>query len=59
MNIGMLSNWRRANVAFTRARKKLIVTGSVKDLQKIETMDKFIKYFQEKNYIINITNEML
>lgn len=28
----MMSNWRRSNVAFTRAKKKLIIIGSLNEL---------------------------
>eukprot|EP01016_Furgasonia_blochmanni_P009211 TRINITY_DN13820_c0_g1_i4.p1 TRINITY_DN13820_c0_g1~~TRINITY_DN13820_c0_g1_i4.p1 ORF type:complete len:198 (-),score=51.71 TRINITY_DN13820_c0_g1_i4:61-654(-) len=50
----ILSNWRRINVAFTRAKKKLIVVGSIEDLKGINTMDSFIKVMQQRRWVLDL-----
>ena len=42
----LIEDWRRVNVAFTRAKKKLIVIGSLSELLNIKNLNKFIKYIK-------------
>lgn len=43
----LIEDWRRVNVAFTRAKKKLIVIGSLKELIEINNLNKFIKHIKQ------------
>ncbi|ESZ93988.1 hypothetical protein SBOR_5629 [Sclerotinia borealis F-4128] len=65
-NIGeLLKDWRRINVAFTRAKTKLLVIGSRgtlkgsgerKDADKPEEMvSRFVKLMEEKNWIYELS----
>ena len=40
----LIEDWRRVNVAFTRAKQKLIVIGSLRELIEINNLNKFIKF---------------
>lgn len=55
----LLANWRRVNVAFTRAKKRLILIGSKKQLKKIGIMSKFIDLLKEKDWIYNFEEEKM
>lgn len=48
-NIGFLSDIRRMNVAMTRARKKLVITGDSATLSQFPFYAGFIAYAQERN----------
>ncbi|HEY0066346.1 MAG TPA: AAA domain-containing protein [Flavisolibacter sp.] len=48
-NIGFLSDIRRMNVAMTRARKKLVITGDSATLSQLPFYADFITYAQERN----------
>ena len=50
----LLRDWRRVNVAVTRARKKLIMIGSVTVLQQIPVLDELIKLMKSKQCIVNL-----
>jgi superfamily I DNA and/or RNA helicase len=47
--IGFLSDIRRMNVAMTRARKKLVITGDSATLSQFPFYADFISYAQERN----------
>lgn len=54
-NIGiLLRDWRRVNVTFTRAKKKLIVVGSVSTLEKCALFEEFFQIFRSNNWIYKI-----
>jgi DNA replication ATP-dependent helicase Dna2 len=58
-NIGdLLKDWRRINVAFTRAKSKLLVIGSRETLKgsgKEEMLSKFIGLMEERDWIYDLT----
>lgn len=47
--IGFLKDYRRMNVAMTRARKKLVVIGDSATLSRNTFYDQFIKYCEQHN----------
>ena len=50
-NIGMLlEDWRRVNVAFTRARSKLLVLGSRSTLAGNKLLGKFVQLMEKKGW---------
>jgi len=50
-NVGMLlEDWRRVNVAFTRARTKLLVLGSRRTLAGNELLGRFVRLMDEKRW---------
>jgi DNA replication ATP-dependent helicase Dna2 len=51
----LLRDWRRVNVALTRSRKKLIITGSLQIMERIPVLSKLRKLLLEKNWVINMT----
>jgi len=53
----LLSNWRRLNVACTRAKKKLIFVGSIIELQKIGVMGELINLCEEKDWVFKFKAE--
>lgn len=57
-NIGdLLKDWRRINVAFTRAKTKLLVVGSMNTLKhsgKENMLSKFISLMEERDWIYNL-----
>jgi superfamily I DNA and/or RNA helicase len=48
--IGFLKDYRRMNVAMTRARKQLIILGDSTTLASDKFYGAFIDFCQEKNY---------
>ena len=51
-NIGdLLKDWRRINVAFTRARSKLIILGSKSTLSSNELLKKFVDLMHESQWV--------
>ncbi|WRT68360.1 uncharacterized protein IL334_005336 [Kwoniella shivajii] len=51
-NIGdLLKDWRRINVSFTRAKKKLIIFGSAKTLAQDPLLNDFLKLMEGKGWI--------
>jgi len=53
----LLKDWRRINVAFTRARTKLIILGSKSTLQSDPLLSRFIEMMEEKNWVYNLPPE--
>ncbi|KAJ3176332.1 Tripartite DNA replication factor [Geranomyces variabilis] len=51
-NVGeLLRDWRRINVAFTRAKKKLIIIGSRQTLNHTGVFPEFFKIIDEKKWV--------
>ncbi|THX47186.1 hypothetical protein D6D11_06537 [Aureobasidium pullulans] len=54
-NVGdLLRDWRRINVAFTRARSKMVILGSKETLSANELLEKFLKLVDSKGWIYNL-----
>lgn len=53
----LLKDWRRINVAFTRARTKLIILGSKSTLQGDPLLGRFIEMMEEKSWMYNLPPE--
>ena len=54
-NIGdLLKDWRRINVAFTRARSKLIILGSKSTLSGNDLLKKFVDLMEENQWIYDL-----
>lgn len=62
-NIGdLLKDWRRINVAFTRAKTKLLVIGSrstLKDSGKENMLSRFISLMEERDWIYDMPPDAL
>ncbi|KAI4598312.1 Tripartite DNA replication factor [Pestalotiopsis sp. 9143b] len=62
-NIGdLLRDWRRINVAFTRAKTKLLVVGSKDTLRNCgdtEMVSRFVKLMEEKNWVFDLPADAL
>ena len=52
-NLKFVANPNRLNVAFTRARRKLIVIGNLNSMYKEKILRDFINYVAEKRGIYN------
>ncbi|XP_068114325.1 DNA replication ATP-dependent helicase/nuclease DNA2 [Hyperolius riggenbachi] len=50
----LLKDWRRLNVALTRAKHKLLLLGSVPTLSRFDSLGKLITYLRSENLIINL-----
>ncbi|XP_078107030.1 DNA replication ATP-dependent helicase/nuclease DNA2-like [Sander vitreus] len=54
-NLGeLLKDWRRLNVAITRAKHKLLMVGSTKTLRRYAPVEKLLNHLQEENMIIQL-----
>ncbi|KAK4987635.1 DNA replication endonuclease-helicase Dna2 [Elasticomyces elasticus] len=54
-NVGdLLKDWRRVNVAFTRARTKLIVLGSAKTLRQNELLARFLGLVEDRAWRVDL-----
>ena len=49
---------RRLYTAFSHAKKKLILVGSMNNLKEVEPLDQFIGYIKKKNWYIDINNAL-
>ncbi|KAK9453732.1 DNA replication factor Dna2-domain-containing protein [Dipodascopsis uninucleata] len=53
----LLTDWRRLNVTFTRARSKIVMFGSRKTLSAIDIFGKFFSLVQERNWMYSIPSD--
>ncbi|KAL8946118.1 MAG: hypothetical protein Q9222_007441 [Ikaeria aurantiellina] len=54
-NVGdLLKDWRRVNVALTRARTKLLILGSKSTMKGNELLDQFVKLVDSKGWTYNL-----
>ena len=52
---GLLRDWRRINVAFTRAKKKLVLVGSASTLRGEAIWGKCLRYIREKGTFVELS----
>ncbi|XP_056268651.1 DNA replication ATP-dependent helicase/nuclease DNA2 isoform X2 [Pseudoliparis swirei] len=54
-NLGeLLKDWRRLNVAITRAKHKLLMVGSITTLRRYAPVEKLLNHLQQGNMIIQL-----
>ena len=53
----LLKDWRRVNVAFTRARSKLIILGSRQTLRNNELLAKFLSIVQDNAWMVELPKD--
>ncbi|XP_034043244.1 DNA replication ATP-dependent helicase/nuclease DNA2 [Thalassophryne amazonica] len=54
-NLGeLLKDWRRLNVAITRAKHKLLMVGSASTLRRYAPVEKLLTHLQQENMIIQL-----
>ena len=57
LNAGnLLRDWRRLNVAITRAKKKLILIGSRKTLRTIPQFAELLQLMSNRQWLIRLTS---
>ncbi|KAF3905451.1 hypothetical protein ABW20_dc0103994 [Dactylellina cionopaga] len=57
-NVGeLLKDWRRINVAFTRAKTKLLIIGSKSTLKTNELLGKFVDMMEERKWTYDLPRE--
>ena len=47
----LLKDWRRLNVAITRAKHKLLMLGSIPTLRRYAPLEKLLTHLQQENMI--------
>lgn len=47
----LLKDWRRLNVAITRAKTKLLMVGSAMTLRRYSPVEKLLNHLQQENMI--------
>ncbi|ETS78291.1 hypothetical protein PFICI_10353 [Pestalotiopsis fici W106-1] len=58
----LLKDWRRINVAFTRAKTKLLVVGSrdtLRNCGEAEMVSRFVKLMEDKNWVFDLPADAL
>ena len=55
-NVNILNDWRRLNVAVTRAKAILWIVGNVQALKSYEPFQKLSDYLEEKECIVQLKN---
>ena len=53
----LLQDWRRVNVAFTRAKSKLIIFGSRSTIRETHPLDEFVTLVEGKGWVYEIPSE--
>lgn len=53
----LLRDWRRLNVALTRAKHKLIMVGCYRNLIEYEPCEKLLKYLKTNKFILELEND--
>ncbi|XP_019751423.1 DNA replication ATP-dependent helicase/nuclease DNA2 [Hippocampus comes] len=54
-NLGeLLKDWRRLNVAITRAKHKLLMVGSASTLRRYSPVEKLLSHLEQENMIIQL-----
>ncbi len=60
LNVGdLLRDWRRVNVAFTRARTKLLILGSAATIKGNELLAAFVQLMDSKGWIYNLPSKAM
>ncbi|KAL8697337.1 MAG: hypothetical protein Q9201_007175 [Fulgogasparrea decipioides] len=55
LNVGdLLRDWRRVNVALTRARTKLLILGSKSTMKGNELLEQFVKFMDERKWVYDL-----
>ncbi len=50
----LLEDWRRINVAITRAQRKLIMVGSAQTLRQVPLLESLLEVVQEKGWLVSL-----
>ena len=53
----LLKDWRRVNVALTRAKSKLLVLGSRRTLKNNELLERFLGLVDEKGWVVDLPKD--